>query len=86
MSTKGTANQMATFIGGLVVFTLGSLLMVPAVLAYIYLGPIITEAAVYLLVLVWTLGISYVALRIGAGLLERNQAAILQQIKSWPGH
>lgn len=86
MSTKGTANQMATFIGGLVVFTLGILLMVPAVLAYIYLGPIITEAAVYLLVLVWTLGISYVALRIGAGLLERNQAAILQQIKSWPGH
>lgn len=86
MSTKGTANQMATFIGGLVVFTLGSLLMVPTVLAYIYLGPIITEAAVYLLVLVWTLGISYVALRIGAGLLERNQAAILQQIKSWPGH
>ncbi|WIK62288.1 hypothetical protein [Gleimia europaea] len=86
ISTKGTANQMATFIGGLVVFTLGSLLMVPAVLAYIYLGPIITEAAVYLLVLVWTLGISYVALRIGAGLLERNQAAILQQIKSWPGH
>ena len=86
MSTKGTANQMATFIGGLVVFLLGSLLMVPPVLAYIYLGPIITEAAVYLLVLVWTLGISYVALRIGAGLLERNQAAILQQIKSWPGH
>ncbi|WP_143236794.1 hypothetical protein [Actinomyces urinae] len=86
MSTKGTANQMATFIGGLVVFLLGSLLMVPAVLAYIYLGPIITEAAVYLLVLVWTLGISYVTLRIGAGLLERNQAAILQQIKSWPGH
>ena len=86
MSTKGTANQMATFIGGLIVFLLGSLLMVPPVLAYIYLGPIITEAAVYLLVLVWTLGISYVALRIGAGLLERNQAAILQQIKSWPGH
>ena len=86
MSTKGTANQMATLIGGMIVFTLGSLLMVPPVLAYIYLGPIITEAAVYLLVLVWTLGISYVALRIGAGLLERNQAAILQQIKSWPGH
>lgn len=86
MSTKGTANQMATLIGGMIVFILGSLLMVPPVLAYIYLGPIITEAAVYLLVLVWTLGISYVALRIGAGLLERNQAAILQQIKSWPGH
>lgn len=86
MSTKGTANQMATLIGGMIVFLLGSLLMVPPVLAYIYLGPIITEAAVYLLVLVWTLGISYVALRIGAGLLERNQAAILQQIKSWPGH
>ncbi|KGF02508.1 hypothetical protein [Actinomyces sp. S4-C9] len=86
MSTKGTANQMATFIGGMIVFILGSSLMVPAVLAYIYLGPIITEAAVYLLVLVWTLAISYVALRIGAGLLERNQAAILQQIKSWPGH
>lgn len=86
MSTKGTANQMATFIGGMIVFILGSLLMVPPVLAYIYLGPIITEAAAYLLVLAWTLGISYVALRIGAGLLERNQAAILQQIKSWPGH
>lgn len=86
MSTKGTANQLATFIGGMIVFLLGSLLMVPPVLAYIYLGPIITEAAVYLLVLAWTLGISYVALRIGAGLLERNQAAILQQIKSWPGH
>ncbi|EPD30946.1 hypothetical protein [Gleimia europaea] len=86
MSTKGTANQMATMIGGIIVFLIGSLLMVPPVLAHIYLASIITSPAVYLLAMVWTLAISYAALRIGASLLERNQAAILQQIKSWPGH
>ena len=77
---------MATMIGGIIVFLIGSLLMVPPVLAHIYLASIITSPAVYLLAMVWTLAISYAALRIGASLLERNQAAILQQIKSWPGH
>lgn len=86
MSTKGTANQMATMIGGIIVFLVGTLLTIPPVLAHFYLSPIITEGAVYLLAMVWTLAISYAALRIGASLLERNQAAILQQIKSWPGH
>lgn len=86
MSTKGTANMMATMVGTLVVFLAAALFMIPSVLGYIYLAPIFSEVAVSVIVLVWAGGIGYVFLLIGGRIFERNQAQILQQIKSWPGH
>ncbi|MDO5034536.1 MAG: hypothetical protein Q4E01_04020 [Actinomycetaceae bacterium] len=86
LSTKGASNQFATMGAMLLVTAVTALLLLPALLGYIYLTPIVTEVGVTALAFVWTLGISYLTLRIASVWFERNQARILQQIKSWPGH
>lgn len=88
MSTKGSANQ---FLLGLIMAAIAILaptLNAPAAFAAFFKGgnTMLVDNLIGVGALVWGIGLHVGFLLLGAYLYERNQAQILTQIRSWPGH
>ncbi|MDO5049565.1 MAG: hypothetical protein Q4D87_06760 [Actinomycetaceae bacterium] len=87
MSTKGTSNQ---FLAMLIMFGLmivSTILIAPGILAlYWFGGTVLLDTLIAVGILIWGIALHVGGLMLGAFLYERNQASILSQIRSWPGH
>lgn len=87
MSTKGTANQFLLFLVMFLVLALAPMLFSPILFAiYAAGGTALADTLIGIAAIVWAVAIHIGLLLLGAFLYERNQAQILAQIRSWPGH
>jgi hypothetical protein len=87
MSTKGTANQFLLFLVMFLVLALAPMLFSPILFAiYAAGGTALADTLIGIAAIVWAVAIHVGLLLLGAFLYERNQAKILAQIRSWPGH
>ena len=83
MSTKGTANQFLLFLVMFLVLALAPMLFSPILFAIYAAGGTHCRTLIGIAAIVWCDPHRTTALFF---LYERNQAQILAQIRSWPGH